>query len=111
MKSYHFGVGPGAVTPRGAMSRQARAEREKQVRIILGPAKAEVASRFVEAAKTYAAYPIASQSRAMNIIYETTKERGASILIPTTMVDTMNPASALGLAAAATEPPAIRAVA
>jgi regulator of protease activity HflC (stomatin/prohibitin superfamily) len=97
-----------------AMSRQAQAEREKQARIILGSAEAEVASRFVEAAKTYAAYPIALQLRAMNIIYETTKERGATILIPTSMVDTMNPASALvlaGLAAAADPPPAIRAAA
>jgi hypothetical protein len=34
----------------------------------------------------------------MNIIYETTKERGATILIPTAMVDCMNPASALVLA-------------
>ena len=81
-----------------AMSRQAQAEREKQARIILGSAEAEVASRFVEAAKTYAEYPIALQLRAMNIIYETTKERGSTILIPTGMVDTMNPASALVLA-------------
>ena len=34
----------------------------------------------------------------MNIIYETTKERGATILIPTSMVDNLNPASALVLA-------------
>jgi regulator of protease activity HflC (stomatin/prohibitin superfamily) len=95
-----------------AMSRQAQAEREKQARIILGSAEAEVASRFVEAAKTYAAYPIALQLRAMNIIYETTKERGATILLPTAMVDTMNPASALvlaGLAGAQTKlTPAVR---
>ena len=81
-----------------AMSRQAQAEREKQARIILGSAEAEVASRFVEAARTYADYPIALQLRAMNIIYETTKERGSTILIPTGMVDTMNPATALVLA-------------
>jgi hypothetical protein len=36
--------------------------------------------------------------RAMNIIYETTKERVTTILIPTPMVDGMNPASALVLA-------------
>jgi regulator of protease activity HflC (stomatin/prohibitin superfamily) len=81
-----------------AMSRQAQAEREKQARVILGSAEAEVAGRFVEAAKTYAEFPIALQLRAMNIIYETTKERGATILIPTSMVDCMNPASALVLA-------------
>lgn len=89
-----------------AMSRQAQAEREKQARIILGSAEAEVASRFVEAAKTYAEYPIALQLRAMNIIYETTKERGSTILIPTAMVDTMNPAAALVLAGLAAPGPA-----
>ena len=81
-----------------AMSRQAQAEREKQARVILGSAEAEIAGRFVDAARTYADYPIALQLRAMNIIYETTKERGATILIPSSMVDCMNPASALVLA-------------
>lgn len=81
-----------------AMSRQAQAEREREARVILGSAEAEVASKFVEAAETYANHPAALQLRAMNIIYETTKERGATILIPTTMVDSLNPASALVLA-------------
>jgi regulator of protease activity HflC (stomatin/prohibitin superfamily) len=87
-----------------AMSRQAQAEREKQARVILGSAEAEIAGKFVEAAKTYADHPGALQLRAMNIIYETTKERGATILIPTAMVDSMNPAAALVLAGQA--PPA-----
>lgn len=30
----------------------------------------------------------------MNIIYETTKERGATILIPSSMVDSLNPTAA-----------------
>jgi hypothetical protein len=47
---------------------------------------------------TYADHPAALQLRAMNIIYETTKERGATILIPTSMVDSMNPVVALALA-------------
>ncbi|QEN87573.1 slipin family protein [Labrys sp. KNU-23] len=81
-----------------AMSRQAQAEREREARVILGSAEAEVASKFVEAAETYASHPTALQLRAMNIIYETTKERGATILIPTTMVDSLNPASSLVLA-------------
>ena len=81
-----------------AMSRQAQAEREKQARVILGSAEAEIAGRFVEASKIYADHPAALQLRAMNIIYETTKERGTTILIPTSMVDSMNPASALVLA-------------
>jgi hypothetical protein len=47
---------------------------------------------------TYADHPTALQLRAMNIIYETTKERGATILMPTSMVDSMNPVVALALA-------------
>jgi regulator of protease activity HflC (stomatin/prohibitin superfamily) len=81
-----------------AMSRQAQAEREKQARVILGSAEAAIAGKFVEAAMTYADHPAALQLRAMNIIYETTKERGATILMPTSMVDAMNPAVALALA-------------
>ena len=84
-----------------AMSRQAQAEREKQARIILGAAEAEIAGKFVEAAKIYADHPTALQLRAMNIIYETTKERGTTILIPSSMVDSMNPATAVAVALAA----------
>ena len=74
-----------------AMSRQAQAEREKQARVILGSAEAAIAGKFVEAADIYAGHPAALQLRAMNIIYETTKERGATILMPTSMVDSLNP--------------------
>jgi len=74
-----------------AMSRQAQAEREKQARVILGSAEAAIAAKFVEAAGMYEGHPQALQLRAMNIIYETTKERGATILMPTSMVDSMNP--------------------
>jgi regulator of protease activity HflC (stomatin/prohibitin superfamily) len=77
-----------------AMSRQAQAEREKQARVTLGSAEEEVAQKFVNAAKLYASHPEALQLRAMNIIYETTKERGATILMPTSMVDAMNPGAA-----------------
>jgi len=81
-----------------AMSRQAQAEREKQARVILGSSEVEIATKFVEAAKVYADHPAALQLRAMNIIYETTKERGATILIPSTMVDSLNPAGVLAKA-------------
>jgi regulator of protease activity HflC (stomatin/prohibitin superfamily) len=74
-----------------AMSRQAQAEREKQARVILGSAEAEIAAKFVEASTIYGDHPAALQLRAMNIIYETTKERGATILIPSSMIDALNP--------------------
>jgi regulator of protease activity HflC (stomatin/prohibitin superfamily) len=88
-----------------AMSRQAQAEREKEARVILGSAEVAIASQFVEAARQYANLPEALQLRAMNIIYETTKERGATILMPSAMVDAMNPAAALARSLRA-EPPA-----
>jgi regulator of protease activity HflC (stomatin/prohibitin superfamily) len=86
-----------------AMSRQAQAEREKQARVILGSAEAAIAGKFVEAAEIYAGHPAALQLRAMNIIYETTKERGATILIPSSMVDSLNPLPATLALALATE--------
>jgi hypothetical protein len=52
----------------------------------------------VEAAKVYAGTPEALHLRAMNIIYETTKERGTTILMPTSMVDSMNVALPLAVA-------------
>jgi regulator of protease activity HflC (stomatin/prohibitin superfamily) len=89
-----------------AMSRQAQAERERQARVLLGQAEQEVAIKFVEAAEIYARSPAALQLRAMNIIYETTKERGATILMPSAMVDAMNPGGILGLASLAQQVPA-----
>src|SRR5207237_4478499 len=42
-----------------AMSRQAQAERERQARVILGPAEAELAREFVEPARHFAHNPTA----------------------------------------------------
>ena len=89
-----------------AMSRQAQAERERLARVALAQAEQEVAIKFVEAADIYGRSPAALQLRAMNIIYETTKERGTTILIPSAMVDAMNPGGILGLADVARQPPA-----
>ncbi|MGH8218942.1 MAG: SPFH domain-containing protein [Steroidobacteraceae bacterium] len=84
-----------------AMSRQAQAEREKAARVILGAAEEEVAQKFLNAANTYGRDPVALQLRAMNIIYETTKERGLTVLIPTSMVDSLNVGGVIGLTGAA----------
>jgi regulator of protease activity HflC (stomatin/prohibitin superfamily) len=81
-----------------SLSRQAQADAERKARVLLGEAEKEVAQKFVEAADIYASTPAAMQLRAMNIIYETTKERGATILMPTSMVDSMNPLTAASLA-------------
>jgi regulator of protease activity HflC (stomatin/prohibitin superfamily) len=83
-----------------AMSRRAQAEREKEARIILGASEQQIAKTFVEAAETYARSPGSLQLRAMNLVYEATKERGMTIVIPSAMADSMNPTGLGGLLAA-----------
>ena len=87
-----------------AMSRRAQAEREKEARIILGSSEQQIAQTFVDAAEIYAQSPGALQLRAMNLVYEATKERGMTIVIPSAMADSLNPASLGGLLAAAASP-------
>jgi regulator of protease activity HflC (stomatin/prohibitin superfamily) len=84
-----------------AMSRQAQAERERQARVILGTAEAEIAGRFAEAARTYADNPVALHLRGMNMLYESVKERGSTIIVPSSAVDTMNLGGVAGVTALA----------
>jgi len=73
-----------------AMSRQAQAERERQSRVILGEAEMQVASSFAEASKAYIDNPTALHLRAMNMLFEGLKEKGALVIVPSSAVDTMN---------------------
>jgi regulator of protease activity HflC (stomatin/prohibitin superfamily) len=82
-----------------AMSREAQAAREKQARIILGQAEMEIAHSFQEAAKSYYNDPTALQLRAMNMLYEGLKEKGALMLIPSSAVDSLGMGGMLGAAA------------
>jgi len=83
-----------------AMSREAQAAREKAARIILGEAEMEIAASFETAARVYQNNPTALQLRAMNILYEGLKEKGALMLIPSSAVETMGMGGMLGAAAA-----------
>jgi len=82
-----------------AMSREAQAAREKQARIILGQAEMEIAHSFEEAAKSYVENPTALHLRAMNMLYEGLKEKGALMLIPSSAVESMGMGGLLGAAA------------
>jgi len=82
-----------------AMSREAHAAREKQARIILGQAEMEIAQSFQEAAKSYHDNPTALHLRAMNMLYEGLKEKGALMLIPSSAVESMGMGGMLGAAA------------
>jgi uncharacterized membrane protein YqiK len=80
-----------------AMSRQAQAERERQARVILGESEKQISSSFAEAAEAYANNPTALHLRAMNMLFEGLKQKGALVIVPSTAVDTMNLGSMSGL--------------
>jgi regulator of protease activity HflC (stomatin/prohibitin superfamily) len=82
-----------------AMSREAQAAREKQARIILGQAEVEIAHMFNQAAASYRDNPTALHLRAMNMLYEGLKEKGALMLVPSTAVESMGMGGLLGAAA------------
>jgi len=82
-----------------AMSREAQAAREKQARIILGQAELEIAHSFAQAAESYHNNPTALHLRAMNMLYEGLKEKGALMLIPSSAVESMGMGGLMGAAA------------
>ena len=82
-----------------AMSREAQATREKQARVILGEAEVAIASSFQEAAKAYQENPTALHLRAMNMLYEGLKEKGALMLVPSSAVESMGMGGLMGAAA------------
>jgi len=82
-----------------AMSREAQASREKSARIILGQAEVEIAQLFFEAAKSYENNPTALHLRAMNILYEGLKEKGALMVVPSNVVESMGLGGMMGAAA------------
>ena len=80
-----------------AMSRQAQAERERQARVILGESEKQIASSFADAAAAYAGNPTALHLRAMNMLFEGLKQKGALVIVPSSAVDTMNLGGLSGL--------------
>jgi len=82
-----------------AMSREAQASREKQARVILGQAEVEIANSFAKAAESYHNNPTALHLRAMNMLYEGLKEKGALMLVPSSAVESMGMGGLMGAAA------------
>jgi len=72
------------------MSRQAQAERERQARVILGESEKQIADSFSKASQAYVDNPTALHLRAMNMLFEGLKEKGALVIVPSSAVDTMN---------------------
>jgi len=80
-----------------AMSRQAQAERERQARVILGESEEQIADSFAKAAEAYRDNPTALHLRAMNMLFEGLKEKGAMVIVPSSAVDTMNLGGLMGM--------------
>jgi regulator of protease activity HflC (stomatin/prohibitin superfamily) len=84
-----------------AMSRQAQAERERQARVILGESEKQIAESFADASQSYINNPTALHLRAMNMLFEGLKEKGALVIVPSSAVDTMNLGGMSGMIAMA----------
>src|SRR5713101_8179662 len=82
-----------------AMSREAQAAREKAARVILAQAEVEIAAQFSKAAESYRDNPTAMHLRAMNMLYEGLKEKGALMLVPSSAVESMGMGGLIGAAA------------
>ena len=73
-----------------AMSMQAQAEREKNARITYGESEVLVAKKFQEASKVYADNPVAYALRQFNMLYESIKVQGNTIvMIPSESLNSM----------------------
>jgi regulator of protease activity HflC (stomatin/prohibitin superfamily) len=73
-----------------AMSMQAQAEREKNARITYGESEVLVAKKFQEASKVYADNPVAYALRQSNMLYESIKLQGNTIvMIPSESLNSM----------------------
>ena len=82
-----------------SMSMQAQAERERQARVILGDSERQVAEKFGEAAKTYINNPVALHLRAMNMLYEGLKKNATIVVVPSSVIETMQLGGLSGMAA------------
>jgi regulator of protease activity HflC (stomatin/prohibitin superfamily) len=83
-----------------AMSREAQASREKSARIILSQAEVEIAKLYETASASYVGNPTALHLRAMNMLYEGLKEKGALMIVPSTAVESMGLGGLIGASAA-----------
>ena len=82
-----------------AMSRQAQAERERQARVILGESEQQIAASFAKASEAYVNNPTALHLRAMNMLFEGLKQKGALVIVPSSAIDTMNLGGLTGMVA------------
>jgi regulator of protease activity HflC (stomatin/prohibitin superfamily) len=75
-----------------ALSRQAQAERERQARVTrsVGESEKQIAQSFADVSRSYSGNSTALHQRAMNMLVEGLKQKGARVMAPSSAADTMN---------------------
>jgi regulator of protease activity HflC (stomatin/prohibitin superfamily) len=82
-----------------SMSQQAQAERERQARIILGEAEVQVSEQFSQASQMYADNPVALHLRGMNMLFEAMRDKGSTVIVPASALESMSLGGMLGATA------------
>lgn len=77
-----------------AMSRQAQAERERDARLILAEVERDISDMYVDAATNYGKPEKALQLRTMNLVYDSVKENGGMVVVPSAYSEGFNDAAA-----------------
>ena len=67
--------------------------------MILGESEKQIAQSFADASQAYRDNPTALHLRAMNMLFEGLKEKGALVIVPSSAVDTMNLGGLSGMVA------------
>ena len=65
-----------------AMSAEAQAEREKNARMVLAEVEKDISSMLVDAANVYDENELAVRLRTMHLLYESVKNSGGTVVIP-----------------------------
>lgn len=70
-----------------ALSKEAQAEREKNARLLLAEVEKDISEMYVEAAEVYGKNEMALQLRVLNVVYESTKDKGGLVIAPSNISD------------------------
>jgi hypothetical protein len=73
----------------------------------LGESEKQIAQSFADASEAYVNNPTALHLRAMNMLFEGLKEKGAMVIVPSSAVDTMNLGAIMGMSSMAGASPGL----
>lgn len=86
-----------------SMARQAQAERERDARMILAEAERDISELYLETATNYGQPEKAMQLRTMNLVYDSVRDNGSMVVVPSAYSDGFSGAAADAAGEAARE--------